>query len=418
MSKGAQAPCCVTLVHGTFSDSSVWTEPFLEQVRREAGDDVEFHRFAWSGANSQHERLKAAQALRTHLLDLRDRRGLPQIVIGHSHGGTVALYAARHRDVRRCVRGIACLGTPFFDVRPRSLRLAAGWTLLGLAATVAALLLPVVALAFVWANVGWPRPMSSEGVGMIVLEIVVRALAISILLRTVLSSIIHSPRIAGWIRATLFVKPGRVISRWQRRALARYPRYHLDQVSLLYVFFSGKDSAHRWLQIWTRIVDAPLLLASYVVLPLLIVASIVIEIAIFVTRPALPSTSGMTGIVWLLAQVLLVLEYALVAVANVGFFVGVVQIAWICSGSIRNRVWSFGAAGFWSNWLMQIRSVQDPPSNEHRRCKLDHIEPYLCDVEDMPPQSRVRLIFSRYHSMYYQSAVLGGRIGRWIVAVL
>jgi len=46
--------------------------------------------------------------------------GAKRYVIGHSHGGTVALQALKDDAVKQNVHGVVCLSTPFLHTRPRS----------------------------------------------------------------------------------------------------------------------------------------------------------------------------------------------------------------------------------------------------------------------------------------------------------
>ena len=93
--------------------------------------------FEWSGANTEWERLRYAGAerdltdapagppdagtLRAHVADTKktypDAR---HVLVAHSHGGNVCLAALRNRDTRAAVHGLACLSTPFVNVRSRA----------------------------------------------------------------------------------------------------------------------------------------------------------------------------------------------------------------------------------------------------------------------------------------------------------
>jgi hypothetical protein len=118
----------VTMVHGTFARDAPWTRPdsALSRALLDAGCQVT--RFEWSGRNSHRARSHAARQLAEHL----DRQiaGNPharQWVIAHSHGGNVALHAARHvRGSRRSTARVktVALGTPFIHARPRGI---SGW---------------------------------------------------------------------------------------------------------------------------------------------------------------------------------------------------------------------------------------------------------------------------------------------------
>lgn len=68
------------------------------------------------------------------------------ILIGHSHGGNVALYALREPLVANAVKRLVLLGTPFLTVRPRTFDAAAAFAAmtLGLFGVLPAILLPIV----------------------------------------------------------------------------------------------------------------------------------------------------------------------------------------------------------------------------------------------------------------------------------
>ena len=93
--------------------------------------------FAWSGANTEWRRLCDAGAerdftdapagppnprtLRAHIARTRDDfPHAKHVLVAHSHGGNVCLAALRDRDTRAAVHGLACLSTPFVNVRARA----------------------------------------------------------------------------------------------------------------------------------------------------------------------------------------------------------------------------------------------------------------------------------------------------------
>lgn len=147
----------VILVHGT------WARGAIPVVRKRAaawclersacrravaealGDDVKFEIFNWSGRNSLHERLAAAEQLGRKVLELRARHdGAALHVIAHSHGGNVVFYAMRNKEVRRELRSVACLSTPFLHVERRRIGRRVGALL-----TFGAVALPwIIALPF------------------------------------------------------------------------------------------------------------------------------------------------------------------------------------------------------------------------------------------------------------------------------
>lgn len=127
----------IYLVHGTFSDGHEWIgeeSPFSRELSDLAAGPTTVKRFGWSGANSHSARLTAGAALAEELE--ASRRATPavkQFVVGHSHGGNVALYASR---IVQGLGGCVCLATPFIEARIR--RVAGVYKLILLAVMLAA----------------------------------------------------------------------------------------------------------------------------------------------------------------------------------------------------------------------------------------------------------------------------------------
>lgn len=114
----------VTLIHGTWAGGAAWTntKSAIREAIAKQYTDVHFEQFEWSGSNLHRARCRAAVGLREHLKKVTQLYpGQDQFLIGHSHGGTVALYALRDQCVAKSVRGVVCLSTPFIHCRPRSL---------------------------------------------------------------------------------------------------------------------------------------------------------------------------------------------------------------------------------------------------------------------------------------------------------
>jgi pimeloyl-ACP methyl ester carboxylesterase len=78
------------------------------------GSAVKIQFFDWSGRNTHSARLKAADDL-AQFLDSEGRKypGAVPVVIGHSHGGNVALYATNHIKDPRNLSNIVGLATPY-----------------------------------------------------------------------------------------------------------------------------------------------------------------------------------------------------------------------------------------------------------------------------------------------------------------
>lgn len=120
----------IILVHGTFAGQSSYrgenwwqlggnliTE--LQQFLNVGSQEVEFIPFQWSGENSERERSDAAKRLRERIKELLLRTRGKVIIIGHSHGGSVAYKAlAEDRELKAADRvKVITVGTPFFSSR-------------------------------------------------------------------------------------------------------------------------------------------------------------------------------------------------------------------------------------------------------------------------------------------------------------
>ena len=161
------SPLHVVLVHGTWSDgvpravgdwlrrvlhmggrprptdgSRYWYQqahPFTDDLRQallQRGIEPQVHEpLLWTGANSFGARFSAAGRLAARLQDLRGRT----LVIGHSHGGSVAIQALAQLEPARAAEvEVVTLNTPFVRVDPCvSPSQAAGFFAFGMLAFVA-----------------------------------------------------------------------------------------------------------------------------------------------------------------------------------------------------------------------------------------------------------------------------------------
>jgi hypothetical protein len=83
--------------------------------------DCDIRSFPWSGGNTVWDRLSAARKLREHIATIsRDHEGAAQVLVGHSHGGSVCQEALGNRDTRKNVKAFVSLATPYVHVRQRS----------------------------------------------------------------------------------------------------------------------------------------------------------------------------------------------------------------------------------------------------------------------------------------------------------
>lgn len=104
----------VFIVHGTFGRGSRWVRSgsqFCESLLRDLGANTLIRSFAWSGRNSVGARETASLRLREVLLEsIRQFHGINHCVIGHSHGGNVALRAVDSPELQDV--DVICLSTP------------------------------------------------------------------------------------------------------------------------------------------------------------------------------------------------------------------------------------------------------------------------------------------------------------------
>jgi pimeloyl-ACP methyl ester carboxylesterase len=126
---GGEPDAIIILVHGTFSPDANWTQPTFPLVRaiesRFQGARVQFYRFDWWGLmggslnNTHFQRYAASIKLSELVTHLRSSHPTAHLfVVAHSHGGNVALYAARRAPG---IEGIVTMGTPFIEIEPRDI---------------------------------------------------------------------------------------------------------------------------------------------------------------------------------------------------------------------------------------------------------------------------------------------------------
>lgn len=72
--------------------------------------NVTVERFEWSGRNTHRARVRAAMALASRIEQIGDEI---VVIVAHSHGGNVALAAARLAPLTDRARALVALGTPF-----------------------------------------------------------------------------------------------------------------------------------------------------------------------------------------------------------------------------------------------------------------------------------------------------------------
>ena len=114
----------ITLVHGTFARNADWVQPTSALTRTLLTDlpgGAVITTFPWSGRNSQNDRVAAGKELQNQILMQHKRYpDARQILIGHSHGGNVALYSFGDGSLESIVDCVICLNTPFIGATRRN----------------------------------------------------------------------------------------------------------------------------------------------------------------------------------------------------------------------------------------------------------------------------------------------------------
>src|ERR1022692_2328478 len=130
-----------TCVHGTFSSDRLWSgsaATLVDFLQRQFGTSLHVRTFRWNGWNGQKSRMKAAVKLRADLYQaIHDYPSSKHVIIAHSHGGNVALYALKDAELRSRVSGLVTLATPFLFVESRRLEWVIVLTAVGAASHVA-----------------------------------------------------------------------------------------------------------------------------------------------------------------------------------------------------------------------------------------------------------------------------------------
>jgi hypothetical protein len=117
------ASVIVHLIHGTFAPDAEWTQEhaaLATELNALFGSNIWVMPASWSGDNAFDARNMASAKLRDAIQFLQ--RYFPnskQLLIAHSHGGNVALYALQDLAPGHNVTGCACLATPFIHARLR-----------------------------------------------------------------------------------------------------------------------------------------------------------------------------------------------------------------------------------------------------------------------------------------------------------
>jgi hypothetical protein len=123
----------ITLIHGTFANKEEdrdWTLPgsqaaeILCEAIGPAANVTD--PFVWSGQNRHSARLRGGECLAKKLITKGPKSvGEKRVLIGHSHGGNVIMYALKalaKAGQLDLVDGVVCLATPHITVKGRNLK--------------------------------------------------------------------------------------------------------------------------------------------------------------------------------------------------------------------------------------------------------------------------------------------------------
>jgi hypothetical protein len=116
----------LVLIHGTFAKYAPWINPegkFAKALMRLLNTSCVAYDFNWSGENSHKERREGGNSLATFLLQKHQMHPKSEIIIiAHSHGGNVALYAIKKLVCPPFHFRLVTLATPFLSFTLRDLK--------------------------------------------------------------------------------------------------------------------------------------------------------------------------------------------------------------------------------------------------------------------------------------------------------
>lgn len=107
----------VILVHGTFAKNAPWTKEnsfFSGKLKEHTQEDYDHTFFNWGGMNSHSNRIRGGDALKALLLEYSTSDYKKIVLIGHSHGGNVILYALKNLSLPQEIK-IVTMATPFIN---------------------------------------------------------------------------------------------------------------------------------------------------------------------------------------------------------------------------------------------------------------------------------------------------------------
>ena len=307
--------------------------------------------------------MKAAVKLRADLYQaIHDYPSSKHVIIAHSHGGNVALYALKDAELRSRVSGLVTLATPFLFVESRRLEWVIVLTAVGAASHVAfytlflalmILLNGMDTIPLLLDGMRFP-PTPNQSLWASITFFVSRLMFVFVVLGLGLSAAL---KLGEWV----YHKGTDWLRRQQRRALACYPRlvYHGLHILNIQAPF---DEPRLLLRVFSKLADVPLNLLFHPVA----VAVALIALAGSGARVALKfnevSTSTLpTGVnallIWVV-ETFWVLTFSWFAVTILSVLYAPIVI--ICQTFLRGHAAGFGLEKFAINMALRIRSAPRP----------------------------------------------------------
>lgn len=113
----------IILVHGTFAPNAPWTQPgssFRQSLEKQLGKgNIIFDTPQWDGRNNHKSRIAAAKRLAETIDTLIVKnQGCRPVIVAHSHGGNIALYALKLLKWKGSI-DIITMATPFLNASIR-----------------------------------------------------------------------------------------------------------------------------------------------------------------------------------------------------------------------------------------------------------------------------------------------------------
>jgi hypothetical protein len=339
--------------------------------------------------------MEAGVRLRASLWDaISEYPNARHVIIAHSHGGNVALYALKDHELRSRIAGVVALATPFLSTQLRRIdwivRMA-GVTL-GFHTGYWFLFLAVMVLAYGMALIGLPRN-SPDSILDLIASACGRVFVAYYLIRL---GAALSTRFGRWV-----IWKGRAwVRRQQRRALRCYPRLVYPGLNLLNIQ-APRDEARLLLRFFASVADIPLKLLFH---PISVAASLIWS-AVALTLWVAAISRQIESVPWW------VWVMTVVYIANFSCFLVLIQlvlfapVVTILQTFTRGHVAGFGLERFAINAVVRVRSEPEPRIRGAKVVNPD------CDYSDWR-KSAGR--FDLRHSWAYKAPAPAAEIERFL----